>query len=369
MRFNRALSSAACFIVVVGAFVAGPASPAHAVDSRLQTVSDAGPAGDFAWKGFNWKKRFWGGAPQYNKLYSAANVTNPSSTGRVTLKLTNPTGNAPVAAEFMSTRRGFGYGTYTTTVEKNVSLLQKEVVWGCLFTYDPEAAPGYNEIDLCEASAWGGGAAYGESWPVSAAHGYWFDSTKPPGQGNNTIVFNATTDPVLTHRMVWEPQKITFETFAGDGFAGKLLKRTVLQGSTVPVPAKEAVHFNLWVTGGGGGNPNKLKPESVTLRNFSFTPRPAAAVAPAPIPKTSVPTISGTARIGKTITANPGVWTSGTSLRYQWYRSGVAITGATARTYRISALDRLHTLTVRLTGSHPAHSSVTRVSAATARVT
>lgn len=36
---------------------------------------------------------------------------------------------------------GGTYGTYSTTIEKDISRLQKEVVWGCLFTYDPEAAP------------------------------------------------------------------------------------------------------------------------------------------------------------------------------------------------------------------------------------
>ncbi|WP_175460146.1 FG-GAP-like repeat-containing protein [Arthrobacter subterraneus] len=240
-------------------------------------VTDPGPAGSFSWEGYNWQKRFWGGAPQFNGSYSATNVSDPDANGHVTLTLTNPTGTAPVGAEFQSTREGFGYGTYSTTVEKNLALQQKEVVWGCLFTYDPAATPGYNEIDLCEASAWGGGAAYGESWPVTQGHGYWFDATKPPGQGNNTITFGITNDSVLTHRMVWEPRKITFETFAGEGYSGRLLKRTVLEGSTVPVPAKEAIHFNLWVTGGGGGKPTAVKPEKVVIRDFSFTPASSTA--------------------------------------------------------------------------------------------
>jgi hypothetical protein len=234
--------------------------------------TDPGPAGSFAWKGLNWQKRFWDGAPHYNRDFDPANVSNPDANGHVKLSITNPTGQAPVAAEMQSTREGFGYGTYTTTVEKNVSALQKEVVWGCLFTYDPNAAPGYTEIDLCEASAWGGGAAYGQSWPVEQGHGYWFDSTKPAGQGNNTINFLAPTSNILTHKMVWEPGKITFETYAGEGYVGPLIKRTVLEGATVPVPAKERIHFNLWVTGGGGGDAAHVKPESVTIRDFSFTP-------------------------------------------------------------------------------------------------
>lgn len=267
-----------------------------------------GPAGSFSWKGFNWEKRFWGGAPMYNKAFDAANVNSPDANGHITMKLTNPTGEAPVGAEFQSTRQGFGYGTYSTTIEKDLSALQKEVVWGCLFTYDPLAAPGYNEIDLCEASAWGGGAAYGESWPVTQAHGYWFDATKAPGEGNNTIVFDVTPNPVSTHRMVWEPGRLTFETFSGEGFARTLLKRTVLEGATVPVPAKEQIHFNLWVTGGGGGDPAHVKPESVVIRDFSFIP---AAGTVTPVPASFIK-LSATTTKAKSVSTTTLKWSGAT---------------------------------------------------------
>jgi hypothetical protein len=299
------------------------------VQAAETTPPDPGPAGDFPWKGFNWEKRFWGGAPQYNRLFDAANVSNPDGNGYVTLKLSNPTGEAPVGAEFQSTRQGFGYGTYSTTVEKNLSILQKEVVWGCLFTYDPLADPGYNEIDLCEASAWGGGAAYGESWPVSQGHGYWFDAGKPPGEGNNTVVFDVTDSPITTHRMVWEPGKLTFETFAGEGFAGTLLKRTVLQGTTVPVPAKEQVHFNLWVTGGGGGDPAHVKPESVVVRDFSFVPT-ATALPPAPA---SDITLSATTTQTKGVNTTTLTWTGATGTNVALWINGVQKTVPNSGSY------------------------------------
>jgi hypothetical protein len=262
-RVSLAVVMATALVMLVGATPAQAAKPA---------VTNPGPAGSFSWKGFNWEKRSYGGSPQFNGKYDAANVVKPNAKGYVTLKITNPTGKAPIASEFQSTRKGFGYGTYSTTVEKNVKAMQKEVVWGCLFTYDSSAKPGFNEIDLCEASAWGGGATYGQSWPITQGHGYWFDASKPPGKGNNTVTFNATANPVTTHKMVWSKGKIVFETYAGTGYTGALLKRTVLQGASVPVPAKEQVHFNFWVAGGGGGNPTKVKPESVIIRNFSFVP-------------------------------------------------------------------------------------------------
>lgn len=295
---------------VLATLLLGALVPAPGVAAETPAViADPGPAGDFAWKGFNWEKRRYGGGPNFNGKFDAANVSSPDAKGHVTLTLTNPTGQAPIGAELFSTRRGFGYGTYSTTVEKNLSSLQKEVVWGCLFTYDASAAPGYNEVDLCEASAWGGGTGK-QVWPITQGHGYWFDASKPPGAGNDTTVFGVTDHPVLTHRLVWEPKKLTFETFAGEGSSGPLLKRTVLQGEKVPEPAREAVHFNLWVVGGGGGDPAHVKPEEVVVRDFSFTPAgalaappvvaPVPAPAPVPVPTPSAAPMPGPAPVPTT---------------------------------------------------------------------
>ncbi|GAB4100705.1 S8 family serine peptidase [Sinomonas halotolerans] len=82
----------------------------------------------------------------------------------------------------------------------------------------------------------------------------------------------------------------------------------------------------------------------------------------------SAPTISGTAKVGYTLKANPGTWTAGTSFRYQWYRSGAAISGATGQYYKLVAADRGRTMTVRVTGSQAGYTSVSRLSAATAAV-
>ncbi len=291
-RVRRSIAGSALAALLLGALVPAPGVAAE----TASITADPGPSGDFAWEGFNWEKRRYGGGPNYNGKFDPANVSSPDANGHVTLTLSNPTGQSPIGAELISTRKGFGYGTYSTTVEKDLSAMQKEVVWGCLFTYDASVAPGYNEVDLCEASAWGGGPS-GQVWPITQGHGYWFDASKPPGLGNDTTIFGVTEHPVLTHRLVWEPKKLTFETFAGDGYSGPLLKRTVLQGENVPTPAREAVHFNLWVAGGGGGDPAHVKPEKVVVRDFAFTPAGAVVappvVAPVPLPPaapTSAPT-------------------------------------------------------------------------------
>jgi len=95
----------------------------------------------------------------------------------------------------------------------------------------------------------------------------------------------------------------------------------------------------------------------------------AAAVA---LPKltTSTPTISGSPRVGHTLTAKTGTWRpKPVSFSYQWLRSGVPIPGATKDHYRAVQADAGATLTVSVTGSKKGYSSATVASAPTALVT
>jgi serine protease len=82
----------------------------------------------------------------------------------------------------------------------------------------------------------------------------------------------------------------------------------------------------------------------------------------------SRPWISGSARYGYRLTANTGTWTAGTALRYQWYRSGAAISGATGRYYRITWADRYDVMSVRVVGSKAGYTSLARYSRYSARV-
>lgn len=67
---------------------------------------------------------------------------------------------------------------------------------------------------------------------------------------------------------------------------------------------------------------------------------------------TSPPTISGTVKVGKRLTANPGSWdASGLRFAYQWQADGVDIPGADSRRYRIAASDQGKQLTVVVTAT------------------
>ncbi|ROQ64961.1 hypothetical protein EDF36_0463 [Rathayibacter sp. PhB152] len=82
------------------------------------------------------------------------------------------------------------------------------------------------------------------------------------------------------------------------------------------------------------------------------------------------PTITGTTKVGSTLTANPGTWDAGTTLTYQWKKNGGSyISGATAKTYVLKASDAGATITVSVTSTKTGYSPATKTSATTALVT
>jgi 5'-nucleotidase len=66
------------------------------------------------------------------------------------------------------------------------------------------------------------------------------------------------------------------------------------------------------------------------------------------------PSISGTAKVGRTLTATPGSWSvASPTLAYQWNREGAPIGGATAATYTLLPADAGAVITVTVTASAP----------------
>src|SRR6266702_616096 len=109
---------------------------------------------------------------------------------------------------------------------------------------------------------------------------------------------------------------------------------------------------------------------------------PVAAATSAAAPKnTAPPTISGTAKVGQQLRADPGSWSGNpTSFAYQWQRcdADVAlcsnIVGATSQTYGIPTGDLGYRLRVRVTARNPkgsatAASAITSIVAPVATIT
>lgn len=105
---------------------------------------------------------------------------------------------------------------------------------------------------------------------------------------------------------------------------------------------------------------------TATVRTSTAT----GAVANAVFSTTPTPTVSGTAKVGQTLTADAGTWKPApTTLTYQWLRNGKAISGATKSSYVAGAEDAKAKLSVAVTGTRAGYDSVTKTSGATAAVT
>ncbi len=82
-----------------------------------------------------------------------------------------------------------------------------------------------------------------------------------------------------------------------------------------------------------------------------------------PIVSVVAPRITGTARVGRTLTATRGTWDpAATSYRFSWRRDGVPITDATRRTYEVRRADRGDRLTVVVTAWYASGAPTARTS-------
>ncbi len=104
------------------------------------------------------------------------------------------------------------------------------------------------------------------------------------------------------------------------------------------------------------------------------TSDPTAIVAQSPPTNTALPTISGPAQEGQTLTAAPGTWTGNPTYTQQWLRCDTGgdnctlINGQTTTSYQLAAADVDHTIRVEVTGTN-ATGSATADSNPTAVVT
>ncbi|RAN79371.1 hypothetical protein B5P43_15805 [Bacillus sp. SRB_336] len=66
----------------------------------------------------------------------------------------------------------------------------------------------------------------------------------------------------------------------------------------------------------------------------------------------SAPTVTGGRMVGDTLTVDPGTWSAGTLMAYQWTRGGTEIPGATGPAYAQTPADAGSFIGVRVTGTH-----------------
>ncbi|MFT3888597.1 MAG: hypothetical protein QM713_10600 [Arachnia sp.] len=107
------------------------------------------------------------------------------------------------------------------------------------------------------------------------------------------------------------------------------------------------------------------KPDYVTT---SKTSAATAAVAAGSLSSTPTPKISGTAQVGKKLTASAGTWKPSATLTYQWLRDGKKISGATKSSYTLTSSDKGKKISVQVKGAKSGYTSVTKTSSKTKAV-
>lgn len=149
---------------------------------------------------------------------------------------------------------------------------------------------------------------------------------------------------------IWsvEPDVKTIQWYRG---------KTPIEGATSLRYTLTGADFNqaisVWVTGTKAGYPTYIAKSA-----------PTASI-PAGTLTAPTPAITGTAKVGYTLTAAPGSWTAGTALAFQWLRDGSPISGATASTYKLTADDSGANVRVTVTGSQLGYTTASTTSAAT----
>ncbi len=128
--------------------------------------------------------------------------------------------------------------------------------------------------------------------------------------------------------------------------------------SYIPVTSDIGNALAVYVTAANSSGHNKPTASAPTGAVINIIPA-----------NSTVPTISGTAQVGQTLTATTGTWTNNpTSFTYQWNRAGTAISGATASSYVPVTADIGNTLTVSVAAANTGGSSPRVTSAPTGAV-
>lgn len=178
-----------------------------------------------------------------------------------------------------------------------------------------------------------------------------------------TIALGSVGDRIFV--ATWTPtvHTITYNLGGGTASANRASFTIESPTFTLNAPTRAGYTFAGWT---GTGLNGAVRTVSITVGSTGDRAYTATwnAVVP-PSVSAPTPTISGTARVGNTLTVKAGTWTPApVTLKYQWMRNGASISGATGASYTLAAADAQKKVSVRVTGSKTGFTSTVKTSTA-----
>lgn len=194
-----------------------------------------------------------------------------------------------------------------------------------------------------------------------------YEITESKSAPTATVVrpFTATAAPAITGQA-----RVGSTLSATSGTTTPTAETTTYAWKRNGVVIAGATSPTLVLTGSDAG---KTITVTVTVRKPGYAPHSQTSTATATILNvftyTPRPTISGTTRVGQTLTASSAAWSpTPSTMSHTWLRNGVVIPEATATTYKLVAADAGAAITVRVTARRMGYAATSKLSNPTAAI-
>ena len=215
-------------------------------------------------------------------------------------------------------------------------------------TYLLTTADAGKSITVTTTAALAGRTTTSKTSTVKAIPTIAFSTAPTPTISGTTTVGSTLT--ASAGKWAPTPSKLTYQWKRnGSSISGAMSKTYVLTASD----AGESITVSTTA---------QLAGRTTTTKTSTAKAIPTTAFTTAP-----TPTISGTTKVGSTLTAAAGTWAPTPSkLTYQWKRNGTSISGATSKTYVLTVTDAGKSITVTTTATLAGRTPTSRTSTAKA---
>lgn len=243
--------------------------------------------GDFAFAGYQWKYKDATNpvGPGPNRFSGTTDFAWVDATGNLHMKIAKKN-NFWTCSEIISTKV-FGYGTYVMTCLNDVSVFDKNAVFG-FFTWDNYSfqTQANSEIDV-EFSRWGN--ANDSNLISYSAQPVWFSTPGPYAERTHKpIVATQYMKQPMTYMFRWTPDSVRWESYEGLNYPGtnkvsewtftkNNITRQKIEGGlssnpiVIPAPSDSTnVRFNMWLLNGAA--PSNNQEHEVIISKFSYSP-------------------------------------------------------------------------------------------------